>query len=396
MNPEDFKNSTAGKCLRIITQPPYWAYVPNPLPPKIEVDWDLANLLSEADSKLGELSGAGQLLPNPHLLIRPFIRREAVTSSRIENTQSGLDDLFLFEADQTEPALASDIKEVLNYVRAMEYGIKGLEVLPISSRLICEIHGILMEGVRGEHATPGFMRTSQNWIGSPGCTLMEATYVPPPVPEMKQCFSDLEKYIHSNAKEPVLIQCAFIHYQFEAIHPFVDGNGRIGRLLITFMLLERGLISQPLLYLSDFFEQHRDEYYRLLLNVSQKGDWKAWFTFFLNGVRQQSEDALSTIQKLLALQNGYKEIVVGQRVPKIVNHLIDYLFANPIISISALSKTWEITYSTVQRGVDYLIEKGILKEITGGQRNRLFVAHEIYNIIMTERTKSMNPKKDVI
>ena len=390
MNPEAFKNSTAGKCIRTITQPPYWAYVPNPLPPKIELDWDLASLLSEADSKLGELSGAGQLLPNPHLLIRPFIRREAVTSSRIENTQSGLDDLFFFEADETERSPMSDVTEIINYVLAMEYGIKRLEDLPISYRLICEIHEILMKGGRGENATPGQVRKSQNWLGSPGCTLMEATYVPPPVPEMQRCFSDLERYIHSDPQEPALIQCALVHYQFEAIHPFVDGNGRIGRLLITFMLLERGLLSQPLLYLSDFFEQHRDEYYRLLLNVSQKGDWKAWITFFLNGVRQQSEDALLTIQKLLALQNRYKEIAVGQRVPKIVNHLIDYLFASPVISVSALSKTWEITYSTVQRGVNYLIEKGILKEITGGQRNRLFVAREISNIIMTERTKSMN------
>ena len=334
MNQEGFKNSTAGKCVRTITQPAYWAYVPNPLPPNIEVDWALASLLSKADSTLGELSGAGQLLPNPHLLIRPFIRREAVTSSRIENTQSGLDDLFFFEADEIEPPSVSDVKEILNYVRAMEYGIKRLENLPISSRLICEIHEILMKGVRGEGATPGLMRTSQNWIGSPGCTLMDATYVPPPVPEMKQCFSDLERYIHSNAKEPALIQCALVHYQFEAIHPFVDGNGRIGRLLITFMLLEKKLLSQPLLYLSDFFEQHRNEYYELLLNVSQKGDWKAWLTFFLNGVRQQSKDALSTIQKLIDLQHQYREIAAGPRAPKSVNSLIDHLFANPIISIS--------------------------------------------------------------
>ena len=394
MNQETFKNSTAGKCIRTITCPPYWAYVPNPLPPKIKMDWELANLLSKADIKLGELSGAGQLLPNPHLLIRPFIRREAVTSSRIENTRSGLDDLFLFEADQTETSPVSDVKEILNYVRAMEYGIKRLEDLPVSSRLICETHEILMQGVRGEHATPGSMRTSQNWIG--GRTLRDAIYVPPQVADMKQCFSDLEKYIHSNAQEPALIQRALVHYQFEAIHPFLDGNGRIGRLLTTFMLLEKGLLPQPLLYLSDFFERYRDEYYRLLLNVSQKGDWKAWITFFLNGVRQQSENALSTIQKLLDLQSQYRALATGRRVPKIVNRLIDYLFASPVISISALSKVWEIPFPTVQRGVDYLIEKSILREITGGQRNRLFVADEILNIIMTERTKSMNPKKDVI
>ena len=394
MNQEDFKNSTAGKCIRTISRPPYWAYVPNPLPPTIDVDWELANLLSKAGIKLGELSGAGQLLTNLHLLISPLlIRRESVTSSRIENTQSGLDDLFLFEADETEPFPASDVKEVINYVRAMEYGIKRLEELPVSSRLICEIHEILMEGVRGKGATPGLLRTSQNWIGSPGCDLMDATYVPPPVPEMQQCFSDLEKYIHSNPQEPALIQCALVHYQFEAIHPFLDGNGRIGRLLITFMLLEKNLLSQPLLYLSDFFEQYRDEYYRLLLNVSQKGDWKAWLTFFLNGVRQQSEDALSTIQKLLALQSGYRALATARRVPKVLNRLIDYLFANPVISVSELSKAWKITFSTVQRGVDYLIQKGILREITGGQRNRLFVADEILNIIMTERTRSMRQRK---
>ena len=397
MNQENFRSSTAGQCIRTISRHPYWAYVPNPLPPKIEVDWELANLVSKAGIKLGELSGAGQLLPNPHLLISPLlIRRESVTSSRIENTQSGLDDLFLFEADETEPPLVSDVRAIINYVRAMEYGIKRLEDLPVSSRLICEIHEILMEGVRGKGATPGLIRTSQNWIGSPGCDLTDATYVPPPEQEMKQCFSDLEKYIHSDPQEPALIQCALVHYQFEAIHPFLDGNGRIGRLLITFMLLEKNLLSQPLLYLSDFFERHRDEYYRLLLNVSQKGDWKAWFTFFLNGVRQQSEDALSTIQKLLDLQSEYRALGTGRKVPKSVNRLIDYLFASPIISISALSKAWKMPFPTVQRGVDYLIEKDILREVTGGKRNRLFTAHEIFDTIMTERTKSMNPKKDVI
>lgn len=369
--------------------------MPNPLPPKIEMDWELANLLSRADTKLGQLSGAGQLLTNPNLLINPFIRREAVMSSRIENTQSGLEDLFLFEADETEPPPMSDVREIHNYVRAMEHGIDRLQELPISSRLICEIHGILMKGVRGEHATPGLMRTSQNWIGNPGCTLMDATYVPPPVPEMQRCFSDLERYIHSDPQEPALIQCALVHYQFEAIHPFIDGNGRIGRLLITLMLLERELLSQPLLYLSDFFERHRDKYYELLLGVSQKGDWKAWVAFFLNGVRQQSEDALSTVQQLLNLQSEYRKLATGSKVPRVVNHLVEYLFARPIISVSELSKAWEITFSTIQRGVDYLIEKGILKEITGRERNRLFAADGILNIIITERTKSMNPKKDV-
>ena len=389
MNPENFRNSSAGRCLRSTGSHPYWAYVPNPLPPKIELDWELANLLSEANIKLGELSGAGHLLPNPHLLIGPFIRREAVMSSRIENTQSGLDELFLFEADKMEPPRIPDVRELVNYVNAMEYGIKRLHDLPISSRLICEIHGILMKGVRGEHATPGLMRTTQNWIGAPGCTLMDATYVPPMVPEMQVCFSDLEKYIHSNAKEPPLIQCALVHYQFEAIHPFIDGNGRIGRLLIIFMLMERKLLSQPLLYLSDFFENYRDTYYKMLLNVSQQGDWKAWLTFFLRGICQQSEDALLTIQKLLALKDEYREIATGPRVPRAVNLLIEHLFSSPVVSISELVKVWKSTFPTVQRGVDYLVEREKLREITGQQRNRLYVADEILNVIMTERAKSI-------
>jgi len=389
MNPENFRNSRAGRCVRSIGRHPYWAYVPNPLPPKIELDWELANLLSEANIKLGELSGAGQLLPNPHLLMGPFIRREAVTSSRIENTQSGLDELFLFEADKTESPRIPDVQELVNYVNAMEYGIKRLQNLPVSSRLLCEIHEVLMSGARGEHATPGLMRTSQNWIGPPGCTLMDATYVPPPVLEMQVCFSDLEKYVHSNAKEPPLIQCALIHYQFEAIHPFIDGNGRIGRLLIILLLMEKGLLSQPLLYLSDFFERYRNTYYELLLNVSQQGDWNAWLTFFLNGVRQQSEDALSTIRKFLALKDEYEEIARGSRVPKAVNPLIEYLFGKPIVSISELVTTWKSSFPTVQRGVDYLVERQKLREITGRQRNRIFVADEILNAIMTERTKSI-------
>ena len=389
MTPKDFRDSSAGRCLRSVHRPTYWAFVPNPLPPNIKVDWELATLLSAANAKLGELSGAGQLLPNPHLLINPFIRREAVTSSRIENTQSGLEELFLFEADEMQPPAIPDVQEVVNYVRAMEYGIQRMQELPLTSRFLCEIHEILMKGVRGEHATPGFLRTTQNWIGSPGCTLMDATYVPPPVPEMKQCFSDLEKYIHSDAREPALIQCALVHYQFEAIHPFVDGNGRIGRLLIILMLLEKKLLSQPMLYLSDFFEAHREAYYQSLLDVSQKGNWKAWLTFFLNGVRQQAEEALLTTQNLLTLNEEYRRIAKGPKVPKSVNLLIDRLFGKPIVSISELTKTSGMSYPTVQRGADYLIERGKLREITGKRRNRLFVADEILNIIRSERTQAV-------
>ena len=390
MNPEYFINSKAGKCTRSLGKNPYWYYVPNPLPPQIDLDWELANLFSEANIKLGELSGAGQLLPNPHILIRSFIRREAVMSSRIENIQSGLDELFLFEIDKTKTPEMSDVMELANYVDAMEYGIKRMQELPVSSRLICEMHEILMRGVRGEHATPGLLRTTQNWIGESGCTLMNATYVPPPVSEMKDCFSELERYIHSDAKEPPLIQGALVHYQFEAIHPFIDGNGRIGRLLIILMLMEREILSQPLLYLSEYFERHKDTYYEHLLNVSQQGDWNNWITFFLKGICEQSEDALLTIQRLLALKEQYRELVAGTRVPKVVNTLIEHLFCTPIVSVSELSKEWEETFTTVQRGVGYLVDKGILREMTGRRRNRLFVADDILSAIMTERAKALN------
>ncbi len=393
MNPENFKNSNAGKCIRSIGKHPYWAFVPNPLPPKIELDWELVELLSEADIRLGKLAGAGQLLPNPHLLIRSFIRREAVMSSRIENTQSGLQQLLLFEADQTETPHIPDVKEVINYVNAMEYGIKRLGQLPISTRLLCEMHKILMEGVRGENATPGLMRTKQNWIGKPNCTLMDATYIPPPVQEMKDCFTDLEKYIHSKSKEPTLIQCALVHYQFEAIHPFVDGNGRIGRLLITLMLIEGEVLSQPLLYLSDYFERHRNTYYELLLNVSQKGEWETWLKFFLDGVCEQSEDALSTVQKLLKLKDEYAKIASEPKVPKSVNPLIEILFGKPIVSISELMKKWNSSFPTVKRGVDFLVKKGKLTEVTGKQRNRLYAANEILDVIMTERTEAFSIKQ---
>ena len=310
-------------------------------------------------------------------------------SSRIENIQSGLDQLFLFEVNKTKTPEMPDVQELVNCVNAMEFGIKKMHKLPVSSRLLCEMHEVLMRGVRGEHATPGLMRTTQNWIGKPGCTLMDATYVPPPVSEMKACFSDLERYIHSNAKEPPLIQSALVHYQFEAIHPFVDGNGRIGRLLIIQMLMEKEILSQPLLYISDYFERYRDTYYELLLNVSQQGDWNSWITFFLKGICEQSVDALLTIQKILSLREHYRELIAGTRVPRVVNTLIEHLFSIPLVSVSELVKEWKEGFTTVQRGVDYLVEKGILREMTGQQRNRLFIADEILNIIMTERAKSV-------
>ncbi|MDI6761011.1 MAG: Fic family protein [Candidatus Brocadiaceae bacterium] len=363
--------------------------MPNPLPPRINYDGGLVSLLSEADRFLGELSGTGRLLPNPYLLVAPYIRREAVLSSRIEGTQASLSDLFLFEAARQEEPKTPDVLEVWNYVQAMECGIKRLKDLPISIRLVCEIHKVLMEGVRGENRTPGEMRRSQNWIGRPGCSPSEATYVPPPVEEMKKALNDWEKYLHSKSDVPPLIQCALMHYQFEAIHPFLDGNGRIGRLLITFFLCERGYLTQPLLYLSAFFEKHREEYYSRLLAVSQKGDWQGWITFFLRGIATQAEDAVTDAKKILKLHAEYQRLLEGtKKVPESAHRLVDEIFLNPMISISGLSHKWNISFPSVKTGVLRLLEIGILIEVPGRKRNKLFIAPKLMELLTATKKEA--------
>lgn len=380
MNPRDFQNSSAGKCIR--TPQRYWAFIPNALPPRICYNKALIGALSDADRLLGELSGTGRLLPNPYLLIASYIRREAVSSSAIEGTQASLSDLFFFEAEQPEEPEIPDVREVGNYVRAMEYGFRRLQELPVCTRLIREIHTILMRGVRGERLTPGELRRSQNWIGPPGCLLNEAIYVPPPLDEMQKALAKWEKYLNSNPTEPPLVQCALMHYQFEAIHAFLDGNGRIGRLLITFFLCRRRHLSQPLLYLSAFFERFREEYYSRLLSVSQKGDWPGWLNFFLRGVANQSQDAISDAKKILDLHAEYREILEKTRkIPQSAHRLIDEIFLNPVISISGISKKWNGEFNVVKRGVVRLVKIGILYESTQRKRHRLFIAPRLMELL---------------
>ena len=380
LDPREFDHSSPGRCIKAPTG--YWAFIPHPLPPDISYDTPLIRLLSEADRLLGELSGTGRLVANPYLLIAPYVRREAVSSSRIEGTQASLSDLFFFEAAERETPRTPDVGEVRNYVEAMEYGIERLRDLPISVRLIGEIHGILMAGVRGDRATPGETRRSQNWIGPPGCSLQDASYVPPPIEEMKSALSDWEKYLHSDTDTPLLIQCALMHYQFEAIHPFLDGNGRIGRLLITFFLWERGLLTQPLLYLSAFFDRFRDEYYSKLLAVSKYGDWRGWVEFFLRGVMSQSKDAISDAKKIIALHEKYRQrLEATKKIPESAYRLIEELFSNPVLSISSLSKKWGIPFNSVKTGVSRLVSLDILREETGRKRNRLYIASELLELL---------------
>lgn len=377
MNPDDFKNSPAGSCVYTPTR--YCAFVPNPLPPQIEYDRTLAHLLSDARGMLGELSGAGRRLPNPHILIKPYTKREAVSSSRIEGTQASLDDLYFFEAGELEGQKTSDVREVANYVDAFEQGFRLIGEMPISIRLIREIHHVLMEGVRGGHTPLGELRNTQVWIGPRGCSIHEATYVPPPANEMKQALSEWEKYYHSEASEDPLVQCAFMHYQFEAIHPFEDGNGRVGRLLIILTLCEKQYLSRPLLYLSEFFERHRDEYLRRLLRVSQVGDWRGWLEFFLQGVVTQARYAISDAEKILDLHREYTEKVrrTGKLSANIDYQLVDEIFSNPVLSVSKLSRKLNQQFKTIQRSVDRLIDARILSEYGDRKRNRLFVATEL-------------------
>jgi Fic family protein len=379
MKPSNFTAQASGRCVK--TTRNYYAFIPNPLPPVLEVDWDLARLISEADRAVAELSGLGRLLPNPHILMAPYMRREAVQSSRIENTQAGLEDLFAYENDESDQR-TGDVREVANYVNAMERGLELLNSLPICSRLIREIHAILLDGVRGGGIFPGEYRTTQNWIGSPGCTLRDAKFIPVPPEDLLETLSQLERYINdADAIEPPLVRCAYLHYQFEAIHPFADGNGRVGRLLITLFLCAQGHLSQPLLYLSEFFEQHRDEYYRLLLGVSQKGLWREWLEFFLSGVKFQAQDACTRSRTLTDLNAVYREKLGTKRVPEAAAKLIDQIFTNPLVAPTKLAKEWDMSFPTVMKGVERLVELKIIHEITGKQRNRIYKATEVAEIL---------------
>jgi len=377
-----FQNSPSGRLIRAVDG--YWAFVPNPLPPQLDWDNPLVSLVSRADLALGTLSGLGEALPNPHLLIYPFIRREAVLSSRIEGTQSSLSDLLLYEATRVEKQ--RDVREVQNYVLAVEYGLKRLSELPLSLRLIRELHGILMKGVRGERATPGKFRESQNWIGVPGASLNDAVFVPPPVAEMQENLGQLEKFVNADIDLPPLLELALIHYQFEAIHPFLDGNGRIGRLLITLFLCQRGILTKPLLYLSAFFERYRQEYYQYLLEVSQRGAWRQWIDFFLRAVVEQSGDAVQRARRLLDLHLNYYQISLAKHLPPTAGQLVELIFMRPVLNARVAQEHLKVTFPAAQRAINALEEEGILAEITGGKRNKAYAAKEILKILEEDIT----------
>jgi Fic family protein len=381
MQPEDFQsNQTPGRIFRHLNG--YWTFIPHPLPPDIVWSLELATSLSKADRALGELAGLATMLPNPNLLIQPLMRREAVLSSRIEGTRASLGDLYAFEAVQlTLFEYPEDVQEVRNYVLALQYGLKRLATLPVSLRLMRELHAHLLKGVRGEQWTPGEFRRSQNWIGAPGSTIQTATYVPPPVHEIHQALGELEKFMHRSDGIPPLIRLALVHYQFEAIHPFLDGNGRVGRLLNSLLLHDWGLLSQPVLYLSAYFEANRQAYYDHLLAVSQKGAWVDWFNYFLRGVQIEAEDSVRRIQRLQLLRDGYRNLFQQTRNAARLLQAIDWLFIQPIFNISQLSEVLAVNYSVAQRYVLQLESAAIVTEITGQARNRVYRANEILTVV---------------
>ena len=373
----DFNQSPSGKIIKIPSG--YSAFVPHSLPPNIQWNTTLVNALSRADYLLGQLAREGEKLPNPHLMMRPFITREAVLSSKIEGTRATVGEILASDAGISSKFYPEDLREVQNYITALDYGLDLLKEIPLSLRLIRKVHGKLMQGVRGDHATPGDFRKSQNWIGAPGCTLNTAKYIPPPPKELMNLLGQLESFFyHKNI--PPLIHIALCHYQFEAIHPFLDGNGRIGRLLITLLLIYHEVLPSPLLYLSAFFESTREEYYRQLYAVSSQGTWNDWLIYFLSGVAIQSEDVLSRAERINNLIKTWQIKVSGDSSGFLFK-IIQHFAMNPYLTAKKLSKDLNIAYTTAQRSIMKLAAQGIVEQTTDNKRDRVYCATQILQIL---------------
>ncbi|MCL1587741.1 MAG: Fic family protein [Actinomycetia bacterium] len=357
----------------------YIAFHPNPMPETLDISPSTVLRLTEAEAALGRLNGAGRLLPNPHLLIRPYMLREAIASTRIEGTRASL--AGVLEAEVGGNTHDPDIEEVVNYIRAMEQGLSLLDKLPFSVRLIKAMHAILLEGVRGRERQPGEIRRTQNWIGPPGCTLETASFVPPPHDELGDLLADWERFANTNTTMPVLIQSALMHYQFETIHPFLDGNGRVGRLLIVFHLILQNRLSSPLLYLSPYFERHRETYYDLLQSTRQTGEADPWFDFFLTGVEEQASDAVTRSERLVDLRERYRSKVFDTTRGSAVA-LVDVLFAQPVLTAATVETMLDVSRPSALRLLDRFVDMGVLSEMEAGpRRQRRFRAPEILALV---------------
>ncbi|MDR3576942.1 MAG: Fic family protein [Anaerolineaceae bacterium] len=379
MDPKNFPNPDTGRV--VLTPNGFWAFLPNPLPPNLNWSLPLVSMLSEAERNLSRLSTLIGNFPFPRLLLQPLIRNEAVISSRIEGTQASLIDLYTFETDRRPSA---DVLQVYNYVQAMDYGLDRLKTLPVSLRLIRELHEKLFANIHAGVITPGEFRRSQNWIGPAGSTPSNAAFVPPPVDEMQLALDSLEKFIHSDVKIPALVRAGMIHYQFEAIHPFLDGNGRVGRLLIELLLCEWGLLPQPLLNLSTYIEHYRQEYYDHLLAVSQTGAWETWLRFFLRGISEQSLQDIARMERLEAIRAKFQTIMLvpnTERNPPRMSAFVDFLFTRPVLSVRQASLELAVPFKTARDYIEKLERAAILREITGFARNRIYQSDEILKAI---------------
>ena len=374
---------------KLITQPGgYKAFVPEKLPPgpPLRIEGARQNLLSQAHMALARLDGMGYFLPNADLFIAMYVRKEALLSSQIEGTQASLEDIFEYESGD-KPENINDVAEVINYIRALNFGIDRLRTLPMSLRLIKEIHGVLMQGTRGGNKEPGEFRKTQNWIGPPGSTLKNALYIPPPPQEVMKAMGDLEQYIYKGRKLPVLVDCGLVHYQFESIHPFLDGNGRVGRLLITFYLYFREVLHRPLLYLSYYFKKNRQEYYDRLTMVRDKGDYEQWIAFFLKGVVETADSAVETARKILELQTKHRELLWKKKLSSpLAVGILERLFQRPYVSVNDVAKEFSISFQAASNLVSQLEGAGILQEITGKKRDKRFIYAE-YISILSEGTR---------
>ena len=364
---------------RKVPQGSYSAFIPAPLPPKLEWTARLIRVLSDADRLIGKLAGEGGRLPNPHVLMRPFVKREAVLSSKIEGTQATLGELLAAEAGVAVDRSPDDLREVGNYVVALEHGIARLRDLPLCVRIIRELHEKLMTGVRGQEATPGKFRKTQNWIGRPGSTPATASFVPPPPGEVEDCLAKWERFLHDSDLPP-LATIALAHYQFEAIHPFLDGNGRVGRLLITLFLIERQILPTPLLYLSAFFEAARRDYYDCLRSISERGAWDDWLEYFLLGVARMSEDALNRSARMNSLLAGWQRKVAGDST-NAPSRIVELLAANPFITVKGAAEKLEVAFTTGQRAIERLERLKILKQMGEAKRDRVYCATALLEIL---------------
>jgi Fic family protein len=353
------------------------AFQPVPVPRRLDLADETVVALSDADRALGRLAGTGRLLPNPHLLLRPYVTREALASSRIEGTQASLSDVFDAQARRSPE---SPLREVTNYIDALDHGLARLAALPVSRRLLCEVHAILLTGVRGQERRPGEVRGSPNWIGSPDNRLETAIFVPPAVDDMEPAFDDLERFLHEATALAPLVAIALAHYQFETIHPFLDGNGRLGRLLIVFLLVERGLLSQPLLYLSSFFEAHRSDYYDRLQAVRERGEIQEWLRFFLTGVAEQAQDAVARAEDLVDLREQMRRRLAGDRSR--ATEVVEIIFENPVLTTSRIADELDVTVQSALNHVRRLEAEDIVTEVAGiPGRAKRWVARDILRVL---------------